>query len=98
MTVNALFRVFADGAGVEQDHIGDHFVIGQLVAHVTQQPHEHFPVGDVLLAAEGVHKRQRRARALRVERAHLCRKFLLLRELFGADQYFFAFQDDIPPE
>ena len=27
MTVNALFRVFADGAGVEQDHIGDRFVV-----------------------------------------------------------------------
>ena len=55
-------------------------------------------VGNILLAAEGVNQCQRRTCALCVKRTHLRRKFLLLCEFIGADQYFFAFQDDIPPE
>ena len=52
VAVNALFRVLADGAGVEQDDVGLIFVARELVAHLAQHAHEHLAVCHVLLAAE----------------------------------------------
>ena len=98
VAVNALFRVLADGAGVEQDDVGLIFVARELVAHLAQHAHEHLAVGHVLLAAEGVDQRKRRAGAAVVHLAHLARKFLLTRELLLADDDFFAFQGMFPPE
>ena len=98
MAVNALFRVLADGAGVEQDDVGLIFIARELVAHLAQHTHEHLAVGHVLLAAERVDQRERRAGAAVVHLAHLARKFLLTRELLLADDDFFAFQGMFPPE
>ena len=98
VAVNALFRVLADGAGVEQDDVGLIFVARELVAHLAQHAHEHLAVCHVLLAAERVDQRERRAGAAVVHLAHLARKFLLTRELLLADDDFFAFQGMFPPE
>ena len=98
VAVNALFRVLADGAGVEQDDVGLILVARKLIAHLAQHAHEHLAVGHVLLAAERVDQCERRAGAAVVHLAHLARKFLLTRELLLADDDFFAFQGMFPPE
>ena len=98
VAVNALFRVLADGAGVEQDDVGLIFIARELVAHLAQHTNEHLAVGHVLLAAERVDQRERRAGAAVVHLAHLARKFLLSCKLLLADDDFFAFQGMFPPE
>ena len=98
VAVNALFRVLADGAGVEQDDVGLILVARELIAHLAQHAHEHLAVCHVLLAAERVDQCERRAGAAVVHLAHLARKFLLTRELLLADDDFFAFQGMFPPE
>ena len=98
VTVHALFRVLADGAGIEQNDVGLLLVARELIAHLAQHTHEHLAVGHVLLAAERIDQRQRRAGAAVVPLAHSARKFLLTRELLLADDDFFAFQGMFPPE
>ena len=98
MAVDPLFRVLADGAGVEQDDVGLILVARELVAHLAQHAHEHLAVCHVLLAAERVDQRERRAGAAVVHLAHLARKFLLTRELLLADDDFIPFQGKIPPK
>ena len=98
VAVNALFRVLADGAGVEQDDVGLILVARELVAHLAQHAHEHLAVGHVLLAAEGVDQRKRRAGAAVVHLAYLARKFLLSCKLLLADDNFIPFQGKIPPK
>ena len=97
VTVDPLFRVLADGAGVEQDDVRLIFIARELIAHLAQHTHEHLAVGHVLLAAERVDQRERRAGAAVVHLAHLARKFLLTRELLLADDDFFPFQGTILP-
>ena len=96
VAVDPLFRVLADGAGVEQDHVRLLLVARELIAHLAQHAHEHLAVGHVLLAAEGVDQRKRRAGAAVVHLAHLARKFLLTRELLLADDDFIPFQGKSP--
>ena len=98
VAIYPLFRVLADGAGVEQDHVRLLLVARELIAHLAQHTHEHLAVGHVLLAAEGVDQRKRRTGAAVIHLAHLARKFLLTRELLLADDDFFAFQGMFPPE
>ncbi|MPN56861.1 hypothetical protein SDC9_204554 [bioreactor metagenome] len=50
-----LLRMLPDGAGVENHHVGLLRLVGEGKAHFFQHPHQLFPVGHVLLAAEGVH-------------------------------------------
>ena len=45
---HALLRVLADGAGVEQHHVGARGVARRLVAHLREHPRERLAVGDVL--------------------------------------------------
>ena len=68
------------------------------IAPARVRPEDFFAVIEIEKGSKNKYEMDKETGALRVERAYLCRKFLLLRELFGADQYFFAFQDDIPPE
>ena len=96
VAVDPLFRVLADGAGVEQDDVGLIFVARELVAHLAQHAHEHLAVGHVLLAAERVDQRERRAGAAVVHLAHLARKFLLSCKLLLADDDFIPFQGKSP--
>ena len=87
-----------DGAGVQHNDVGPVCLVRKLTAHSLKHAHNVLAVGHVLLAAERVDQRERRAGAAVVHLAHLARKFLLTRELLLADDDFFAFQGMFPPE
>ena len=59
---NALFRVLAHGAGVDDDDVGLSLRLREGVAHGREHAADFFAVGFVLLAAVRVHKRKRRSR------------------------------------
>ena len=63
VAVHAVLRVLAHGAGVDDDAVRALLGVAHGVARRAQQPPDTFGVRLVLLAAVGVHKRQRRAAA-----------------------------------
>ena len=56
---HAHLGVLAHGAGVHDDHVGLKLVLGKAVAHLGEIAAQLFAVGLVLLAAVGVHHRER---------------------------------------
>ena len=58
--VNPLFRMVPDGAGIHDHNVRPGRIVGEIAPHIPQHPQNVLAVGHVLLAAEGVHHRQRR--------------------------------------
>ena len=92
IAVHALFRVVADGAGVEHDDVGLLGPVRKAAAHRLQHTHDVLAVGHVLLAAEGVHHRQRRLAAAAVNLSDFAFKFTLAKRLRLVQQHFFSVQ------
>ena len=58
--VNPLFRMVPDGACIHDHNVRPGRIVGEIAPHIPQHPQNMLAVGHVLLAAEGVHHRQRR--------------------------------------
>ena len=90
--VDPLFRVVADGAGVQHHDVrllrgGD-----EGAAHGLQHTHDMLAVGHVLLAAEGVHQSADALSALGVQLPYFPFKIPLTERLLLRDQYLFSIQ------
>ena len=82
---HALLGVLAHGAGVENHEVRLRAVIRKAEAHVRKIAAQLFAVGLVLLAAEGVHHRERADAAREIGLADLCADLALARDLLRGD-------------
>ena len=77
IAVDPLFRVVADGAGVQHDDVRLGRLGDEFAAHGLQHAHDVLAVGHVLLAAEGVHQRMDGLAPLGVQLFYFSGKFPL---------------------
>ena len=90
--VDPLFRVVADGAGVQHHNVRLGGVGDEGAVHSRQHPHNVLAVGHVLLAAVGVHHGADRTAAPGVALLELLFKIPLAGGLLRRDQYLFSVQ------
>ena len=91
-----LFRVVADGTGVQHDDVGLVGLIGEGAAHLLQHTEDVLAVCHVLLAAEGIHHGLGTAALALVDGFYFLCKFLLKGHCLLGNQNQFSFQKNLP--
>ena len=89
---DALLGVLADGAGVDDDHVGVLRAVGQAVAAALQHAAKLLGIRLVLLAAVGLHVGQRRLALALPEALDIVADLSLTAQVLGGDQRCFPFQ------